>query len=472
MQPWIDAELKSVHLGDRRLDHRLHILLDRLSENPSLSIPAACHGRAETEAAYRLLGNDKVDADKILAPHADATVARARLYPVVLLVQDTTEIDLTRPRERVGGPLSDEYHYGLYDHATVAFTPQGLPLGVIDATIWGRRPELFRQSKQCGKKPIELKETFRWLDGFRTACSVAKTLDSTAVVSVSDSEGDIYECIAEATKTPSHVRAHWLTRACHDRRLEDEGSMLFAAVASAPVMGTAEVHVKERLKDRHDKRKRRTPRPSRTAKVSIQATQAVLRAPDCKKQLGPATVNCVLVREIAPPSGAVGIEWLLITDLPIDSRSDVDRIVDYYAVRWSIEVYFHVLKSGCRVEELQLETSERLTSCLALYMIVAWRVMYVTMLARVAGDTSSSAALEKDEWQALCALMHGGKVPSTAPTLREAVRMLAALGGYMGRSCDGEPGAKAVWIGLQRLKDIALGWQIANESNRRKGARN
>src|SRR5580700_5347344 len=148
MQAWIVAETKSADFGDERLDSRFELLLDRLSEKPTLSIPAACRGSAETTAAYRFFDNDKTDAAKVLKPHHDATVARIHAHDVVIVAQDTTEIELTRKQERVGGPLTDESRWGLYVHPLLAMTPERVPLGVVTANIWSRDAEEFAKSQE------------------------------------------------------------------------------------------------------------------------------------------------------------------------------------------------------------------------------------------------------------------------------------------------------------------------------------
>src|SRR5438034_6955544 len=138
MQAWIELETKGVDLGDERLDARYQVLLEQLSDKPSLSIPAACGGEAETKAAYRFFDNEKTDLAKVLAPHRAATLGRVRVEAVVIAAQDTTEIDVTRAKEKVGGPLNDPNRWGLYLHPVLVMTPQRVPLGVVYADMWSR----------------------------------------------------------------------------------------------------------------------------------------------------------------------------------------------------------------------------------------------------------------------------------------------------------------------------------------------
>ena len=466
MQAWVHDEFDGVDLGDHRLDERLRRVVDALSGQPERTIPAACHGRAEMEAAYRLLDNEKVSEAKILAPHRDATLKRLAALPLVLLGQDTTEFDFTRESERIGGPLSDDARWGLLGHVMMAFSPAGLPLGVLAATLWARDPTRFGHSKKDRKAPLAFKETSRWLAGYREASELAKELPETAMVVLSDSEGDLYECLAAVARAPRGERAHFVTRACHDRRLAGEEAGLWQTMLATPVGSHALVDVKPRQAASFDGRKRRVARTRRQAKVSIRAQSVTILRPHHKgPEAGPAKVrvNAVMVREENPPQGAVAVEWLLLTDLPIDTVARIDKIIAFYGVRWGLEVFFRILKSGCRVERLQLEAEPRLRRCLTLYLVIAWRVLQMAMLGRTSPDLPCSVLFETDEWHALYAVQTKKPLPRRPPPLGEAVRLVASLGGYMGRSCDGEPGPKALWIGLAALANITIGWQAAHK---------
>ena len=263
MQPWIEQELRTVRLADERLNSRYRVLLDRLSSKPTLSLPAACNGWAETQAAYRFFDNDRNTPEELLRPHYDATLERIRPYPVVLIAQDTTEFDLTRAREKVGGPLGDERHWGLHDHVALAVTPQRLALGVVPSFTWARDPDDFHKRDQARNKPLEAKESQRWLEGYRRACRVAAECPATRIVCLSDSEGDIYEHLAAAAAIEGPT-AEWIVRACQDRCLAGEsGGKLWAQAASGPALGTLEIEVSMRPARSHDGSKRRQARQAR-----------------------------------------------------------------------------------------------------------------------------------------------------------------------------------------------------------------
>lgn len=464
MQAWIEQETRGVDFGDQRLDSRYRILLEQLSDRPSSSIPAACQGAAETTAAYRFFDNEKTDAAKILQPHRQATLERIRAEAVVIVAQDTTELDLTRKTEKVGGPLNDINRWGLYVHPLLAMTPQRVPLGVIDATMWSRDPkELEKSSKQRKRerrvKPIEQKESYRWLQGYETACQIAAEAPDTKVICVSDSDGDIYECFLAGDRQDSK-RAEWIVRAgCDDRILAEEKQNLRQLLLCQKPLGTMTVQVSKRDASTGDGRKRRQARESRKAIVTVRAVRTLLSPPPrTGRKLPPVYVNAVLLHEEKPPEGEEPIEWLLLTSLPIDTFADACAVADYYCCRWEIEVYFHVLKSGCKIEELQLEREDRLQVCLAVYLIVAWRVLYVLMLGRECPQLRCDLILSEAEWKSVWAITQATVPPQIAPTLEEMIPLIAGLGGYLGRKQDGPPGPKSMWIGLQRMRDFAIAW--------------
>ena len=460
MQPWIEQELRTVRLADQRLNSRYRVVLDRLSSKPTSSIPAACDGWAETQAAYRSFDNDRITPEQLLQPHYGATLERIRQHPVVLIAQDTTEFDLTRAREKIGGPLGDDKHWGLHDHVALAVTPQRLALGVVSSFTWARDPEDFHKRREARYKPIEAKESHRWLEGHRRACVVAAQCPQTQVVRLSDSEGDVYECLTAAASIEG-PKAEWIVRACQDRSLAgDAGGKLRTYTASGPVPGTLKIEVSMRPAQSHDGSKRRQARGARTATVTVQSCRVTLQAPWRPDQkLADAAVNAVLVREVDPPPGEPAIEWLLLTSLAVDTFAPAVTAIEYYTCRWEIEVFFRVLKSGCTVEDLQLETVERFTNCLALYLIVAWRMLLVMRLGRECPEMPAEAVFTEAEWRAVYQIVR--RRPATAmPSLGELLGMIAELGGYLNRKHDGPPGPQTIWIGLQRTRDFALAWSV------------
>src|SRR5512142_2555920 len=202
MATWIDQELATLDLGDDLLNQRQKRVLERLAARPSVRLPAACQGWTETQGAYRFFNHPRVTAEAVLQPHRDATIRRMAEHPVALLVQDTTELDFIRPQRRVqgAGPLNWEERIGFFQHVQLAVTPERLALGVVAVTTWGRDPEDHRETDRRKQMPIEQKESYRWMQGYRRACAVAQQVPSTQIISISDREGDIYECFVEAAE--------------------------------------------------------------------------------------------------------------------------------------------------------------------------------------------------------------------------------------------------------------------------------
>ncbi len=348
-------------------------------------------------------------------------------------------------------------------------------MGIVHAEIWARDLEEFRANQQ-GKtqdprakdkrkkaRTIEEKESLRWLEGYRQGCEVADRCHQTMIVVIADSEADIYECFAEASPKDGKKKAEWITRACQDRSLSDRVPQgyrrLREKVASTRVLGTMEVEVRARPPKEAKDGQRNQPRTTRTATMTIQATRVKLRGPQ-RPGGRPADVevNAVLVREKNPPRGEEPVEWLLLTSLPITTFKKVCRVIEYYCCRWQIEIYFRVLKRGCKVEDRQFEDADRYLPCLSLYMVIAWRVMYVMMLGRECPEMSCAEVFSEAEWKSVYVVVREEAVPDEPPTLQEMIYMIGSLGGHLGRTQDGPPGPKAMWIGMQRMTDLALAW--------------
>jgi Transposase DNA-binding/Transposase Tn5 dimerisation domain len=468
---WVVEEMKTAELGDKRLDKRFAELVDCLAKRPTASIPAACGGAAETAAAYRFFDNEKVTFDIVLQPHSDATRERIAHQPEVVLAQDTTEIDLTRPEQQVegAGPLDGDLRRGALLHLLHAFTPNGTSLGTLHAVPHVRSDDAPTNAMKSRTEryhiAIEDKESYRWLVALRQAQEEARRQTQTRFVVVADSESDIYEVLAEATLGPPNC--HWIIRAGQDRALDlsfgGETALAGAAraeLARAPLLYTATVFVRGRkAKVNCQTSPRKQSRESREAQVEVRAARLPLRAPYRPgRKLPLIEVNAVLVREIAPPDGEPAVEWILLTDLPIDGIEQVRAIINYYTIRWLIEVFIRTLKSGCRAEARRFEHIDRLLPCLAVYLIVTWRTLFVCHLGREFPEISCEAVFEPAEWKSTYSVVHG-TTPPTPPTLADMVRTVAQLGGYVNRKRTDPPGPQTVWLGLQRVHDITLCWK-------------
>lgn len=464
MAAWALEEMATADFGDERLDDRVVTVLSALGNRPTMSIPAACGGRAEMHAAYRFFDNDKVTFAKVLEPHIQRTRERVAAQTVVLLVQDTSEIDLTRPELEVQGAGDlDGSRRGFLLHDLQAFTPEGTPLGTAWAEIINRTEGVSHAAptqKRAKNKalPIEEKESLRWLTGLRQARELAQQTPTTQCICITDSEGDIYELFAEAR---GERPVHWLIRACQERAVEDQpGQHVRDQVQSTRLLYEVELLIRGRKAKmgQVEDRSRRQNRVTRQAKVEVRAATLTLRPPwRPDRELPPVTVNVVLVREPNPPAGEPPVEWLLLTTLPIDTLEQVRTIVAYYCVRWTIEVLFRTLKSGCRIEHRRFEHINRLLPCLGICLIVAWRTLFVCRMGRECPDLDCQAIFEPSEWKAVWVAVHRKDPPRKVPSLAELVHLIARLGGYVERPKN-DPGPQTLWVGLQRMYDLAWAW--------------
>jgi hypothetical protein len=463
--PWAQEEMATAQLNDKRLEQRLTALLSALGDQPAAGIPAACGGHAEMTAAYRFFDNPKVTPAAVLEPHFAATRQRLAAQPVALLVQDTTEADLSRPHQQVEGtgPLDGGKRRGVFLHPLAAFTAEGTPLGTVSMQTWTREEADPKKEPARRNRPIEEKESFRWVQGLRAARHVAQELPQTQVVCLGDSDADLYELFVE----PRGERpVEWLIRACRNRCVEGETEAtrqkLRERVQAQPVLFTHTITVRTREpKTACEKRPRRVGRATRTATVEARAASVILHPP---RRSGGVTlpavpVNVVLVSEPDPPAGQPPVEWLLVTTLPVQTPEQVRQIIQYYCVRWMVEVLFRTWKSGCRIEERRFEHLDRLLPCLALYWIVAWRVLLLCRLGRSCPDLDCEVLFEPAEWQSVWRVTQQEPVPEVPPKLGVMVRLVAQLGGYVNRPNRVDPpGPQTVWLGLQRMHDLALAW--------------
>jgi hypothetical protein len=476
LAPWAVEEMENADLKDKRLNKRLTLLLSDLGQRPTASIPAACGGHAEMTAAYRFFDNDKVTFEKILEPHFQRTRQRIAAHQVALLVQDTTELDFTRPEAQVvgAGPMDGPSRRGAFLHPLEAFTEDGTPLGAVWAEAWARvdEPDMTKAQKRKRRKAatIEEKESRRWVTGLREARAVAAAVPETTCICIADSEADIYEMFSEPRGAGAGRPVEWLIRACQDRGVEasEEGgepARLRQTVEVAPILFAHEISVRGRMpKMDCEDRTRRQPRRNRKAVVTVRATAVMLRPPNrpgSHPPLPPVPVNVVLVREEAPPEGEEPIEWILVTTLPIENAEAVRKVIAYYSIRWMIELLFRTLKSGCRVEARRFEHIDRLVPCAAVYLIIAWRTLMVCRMGRSCPDISCEVIFEPEEWKSVYVVTRGQAPPQKPPGLEEMIRLTAQLGGYINRpGRKDSPGVQTVWIGMQRMQDLALAWSI------------
>ena len=451
---WASVEFGGCALPDARLQTRLLSLARDFYARPQANVAQACASRAKTKAAYRFLDHDQTTMDTLLQPHILATEARVRAEAIVLAVQDTTSLNYTAHAATEGmGPIGSTVNgpQGLHLHSTLAFSTQGTPLGFLNVQCWSRDPAEFGKKAKRHLVPIEEKESFKWLKSFRAVADVQARCPGTTLVSVGDREADIYELFEEAMAHPGGPKL--LVRAEHNRQLHGEQFRLWETMQSRPADGIQVLQVP-----------RQGSRAAREAHMSIRYTAASLAAPAGHKGAA-IPVWAVLAQEQDAPEGVKSLEWMLLTTVPVARFEQATEKLMWYARRWGIEVLHRTLKSGCRIEQRQLGQADRIEACLAIDLVVAWRIYYLNKLGREVPQSPCTVYFEEADWKALMVFTTKNPVPPAhPPTLREAIRRVAGLGGFLGRKSDGEPGTQTLWIGLQRLDDIVTMWRVITDA--------
>lgn len=445
---WAGEEFGAARLGDARLQRRLVVLARDFYARPQAQLPHACTSLPKTRAAYRFFDHERVTMQALLSPHHEATAARVAEHPVVLAVQDSTSLNYSaHPATEGLGPLNTtrDHSVGLWMHDTLAFTPEGVPLGLLDVQCWARDPAKQGQRATRHTRRIADKESMKWLNSFARACTLQARCPDTTVVSVGDRESDIYELLVRANAPGA---AKLLIRAERTRRMTAEHGALWTYMAQQPLAGERVLELP-----------RRGARASRQAQLEIRFAHVELKAPKRKAHLPRLKLWAVWAHEVgAGPEVAEPLDWMLLSTVPVESYAQACERLDWYRARWSIEVYHRTVKSGCRIKERQLASAKRLEACLAIDMVVAWRIFHLVKLGRETPQVPCTVYFEEPQWRALVAKVKREARPSEPPSLREAMRMVATLGGFLGRKSDGEPGTKSLWLGLQRLDDLTDMW--------------
>lgn len=448
---WAECEFGRARLGDERLRKRLLTMARDLYRRPQAQIPEACRSRARTKAAYRFLDHPETTMEILLEPHYQATRERIGQEKIVLAVQDTTSLNYTaHPATEDLGPIGARVDgaMGLLLHDTMAFSVEGTPLGLLDVQCWARDAAEFGKRHRSQQRPIEQKESFKWLKSFQHIAEAQRQCPDTTLVSVGDREADIYELFELALKDPRGPKL--LVRAQYDRLLADGQGHVWPRVASQPLAATQEIQVP-----------RRGSQPARVARVEIRFAPVQFQPPQGKANLPSLHLWAVLAEEVhAPPHVKSPLRWMLLTTCEVHNGAGAIEKIAWYRLRWGIEVYHRTLKSGCKIEHRQLASAARIETCLAIDLVVAWRIFHLAKLGREVPDVPCTVFFEEFQWKALHTYITKTPVPpAEPPTLRDAMRMVATLGGFLGRKADGEPGTTTLWRGLQYLDGIAATWQ-------------
>jgi hypothetical protein len=467
-EEWIDRELAGCEFKDERLGKRFRRLLEQLSDGTGESIPMACQDWANVKAAYRFFSNDRVNEADILGGHFQATRDRFKTTEgPVLVLQDTSEFSYQREKpELIGftrrlktfrkqgkgvyGDPQTSTVCGILMHSSLAVTTEGLPLGLAAMKFWTRKKFVGRHAlnkPNPTRVPIEGKESIRWLENLRQSSALFSEPDR--CVHVGDRESDIYELFC----TAQEVRTHFVVRICVDRLAGDGEHTIADEMDEVAIKGLHRIEVRDKKGN------------SREAVLELKYKRIkVLRPIGKQERYPPQMLTIIHAQERDAPAGREAIDWKLITDLSVNSRKDAIEKLDWYALRWKIEVFHKILKSGCKAEESKLRTAERLVNLIATFCIMSWRIFWMTMINRSAKSAPPKVALTPLEIELLDRLVKDKNAPKARrKTLSDYLKKIAQLGGYLARASDPAPGNMVMWRGLARLTDIELGFALASE---------
>lgn len=429
---WARQEFETIELGDPQLNQRTVLLAERRGQEPDASISEGSENWAETTAAYRFLCNEQVGWEKVLTAHARASQARIREHTVVLCIQDTTELDYNSRAMKGLGSLNYEAQRGLYLHPTYVVTPEREPLGVTNAWTWARE---FRK----GDAPRGgMQESTRWVESYERIAEQARALPETRHVCIGDRESDILSLLVKA-RDLEHA-ADYLVRSRHNRVLPG-GDKLWEQVMTGVPLGYVHFQIPAGRG-----------RKARQIKQALRAERVALG----DRQGGALEVTCLIASEIKASKGGKPVCWRLLTNRAVPTLAAAVELLDWYRTRWEIELFFQVLKEGCRIEQLQLADADRLQTSLALYMVIAWRINRLMRLGRTLPDLPSYLVFEPDEWRAAF-ILNQEPLPKAVPPLNTVLRLIARRGGFLARRHDGDPGAKTIWLGLQAIAVFVKG---------------
>jgi hypothetical protein len=460
---WVEREGAGCEFRDARLGKRFRTLLERIGSDLGQSIPFVCQDWANTKAAYRFFANHRVSEADILSAHFRSTHERvAATEGRVLVLHDTTEFTYQRDRPELIGITKriknskrdlagNPRMYtacGILMHSSLAITTAGLPLGLSAVKFWTR--DKFKGTAALKRKinptrvPIEKKESIRWLENLKQSSELLD--DPGRCIHIGDRESDIYELFC----TAQEVGTHFLVRTCVDRLAGDGDHTVADEMDEVSVKGLHRIEVRDDKGDLGE------------AILEIRYRRIWILPPIGKQKRYPAlTLTVIHAQERGKPKNRKKIDWKLLTDLPVQSRKDAVEKLDWYAMRWKIEMFHKILKSGCKAEESRLRTAERLANLISLFCILSWRIFWMTMLNRCTPTAPPKVALTETEIELLDHLVKDkARAGARQKTLSHYLTKIARLGGYLARANDPPPGNIVMWRGLSRLTDIGLGAMI------------
>jgi len=442
LKSWVEKEFETLKLNNQRLERRFKKVMKDLSEHPDKSIWLASGSRTNAKAVYRMLKNEDFTKESILSAHREATAVRSDYAPVLLAIQDTMSVNYAGHSKTEGMGYNSEKTLGINVHNTLLMTPDGIPLGIVGQSV-STRAEPADKSETKSKKrlrPIEEKESYRWLESMNTAAEKAPSC--AALIHIADREGDIYELYALACRTGES----FVIRATHDR-LTTENKHIKSELGAVQPSGKTKVTI---AANRQKKTK------EREVVLTIRYGSFDVKKPQIRnndKDLEPSLrLNLISLTEENPPEGLEAIEWLLMTNLELENAFAAKRVATFYKQRWKIERFHYILKSGCEIEKIQQRSVDSIELVLLMYSIISIHIMQLTFISRQYPHIPCDLIFSTNEWVTLYrAANRTTHIPDNPYSIGDAARYVAMLGGFDGAPSDGPPGLKVIWLGLNAL---------------------
>ena len=457
-ESWVLNEFASVDFGDFRLKKRFTSLAEQLSNSPEASINQACEDWNSVKSAYRFFQNDRVNEAQILQPHIMKTVERCQQHKYILSIQDTTVISYashpkTKGIGRIGGGKGIAKPKGINMHSALALSPTGIPLGLLSNLFWTRTTE--KQHLNQDQQPTDEKESYKWI---QTIESCHENL-GTNFITICDREADIHDLYLSA----KDLNIHTIVRSSHNRDIgtRKQRLSLHEALSKKQVYkGKLVINVPIKNVKGHKESQRDAILELKSITIKLTPSRKISQVVKEKVEL-----TAVEAKEANPPEGLEPVHWILLTTIPVKTFKQSQLIVYFYSLRWRIESFFKLLKSGCTVEKCRLAKGDRLKNYISLFCVIAWRIFWMTFIGRASPKLNCKYILTENEWKTLFSVINKtSKTPKEPPLVETAIKWMAQLGGYLARENDGPPGMMSIWRGWSRLQDMCLMREIALSS--------
>lgn len=456
---WLENELKHVDFKDKRLVNRLIKTSNFLDSKASGTINQSCRSWKDAKGAYRLFSNDKFDIDEVYSSHHAETQNRIASKDLVFAIQDTTHLDYdSHIKTKELGSISKAYtkhKRGLIMHSTLIVTPEGLPLGLTSQQCWARIAREEDQKEKARRRylaHIKDKESYKWITALRE--TLGNVPQNTKVITIGDREADIFDFLweIEASGTGFVIRNR------QDRKfICPETGKTKIQTKISKLQSKKEIKLDIPGNGNHKARQANVEVKYTYGQIPIRAVTLYGPENTDHKISDKLAVYVVSAKEINAPIGVEVINWTLLTNVPVSNFEEAIERINWYKLRWKIEEYFRVLKSGCKIEASRLSAGTKLQKLIAIKSLIAFKILYLSKIALSFPEESCDTILTPEEWTILYMRVHQtNSIPDKPPNVKEAIIWLGKLGGFMARKSDKLPGPMTLWRGYEILQESVM----------------